>query len=432
MNHLESHWMPFTSNRYYKSHPKLLTKADGMYYISDDNRQIIDGTAGLWCVNAGHNQPKITHAIQQQAVTLDYAPGFQMGHPLSFELAQQLTDLAPDPFKHVFFTNSGSESADTALKIALAYQQARGKAQCHHLVGRSRGYHGVGFGGISVGGIANNQKGFQLLPNVSHLPDTHNLEHNAFSKGQPQWGVHLADALLDIIEATPNIAAVMVEPVAGSTGLLVPPLGYLPRLRQICDEHDILLIFDEVITGFGRIDGPFSAPYFHAIPDIITTAKGLTNGTVPMGAVLVSDDIYHTIVDSAPQGGIEFFHGYTYSGHPLACAAALASISVYEEQGLFKRAQQMSEFWQETVHQLHELPQVKDIRNIGLAAAIELEPIENAPGQRARKVFENAYNKGALVRYSGENIVLCPPLIIEPEQINDLVSILADSLETTS
>ncbi|WP_367608246.1 aspartate aminotransferase family protein [Legionella sp. W05-934-2] len=428
MNQLESLWMPFTANRYFKSHPKLLVKADGMYYTTNDNRLILDGTAGLWCVNAGHNQPKITEAIQQQAATMDYAPGFQMGHPQAFELAQQLAQIAPEPLNHVFFTNSGSESVDTALKIAMAYQHARGKPERQHFVGRERGYHGVGFGGISVGGIATNQKGFQLLSNVSHLPSTHDIAHNAFSKGQPTWGAHLADALLDIIANTPHIAAVIVEPVAGSTGLLVPPQGYLQRLRTLCDEHDILLIFDEVITGFGRVDGPFSAPFFHVIPDIITTAKGLTNGAVPMGAAIVRDDIYHTIVDSAPQNGIELFHGYTYSGHPLACAAALASLTVFEEQGLYHRAQQLSEFWQHSVHSLRGLPHIVDIRNIGLAAAIELEPIEGAPGQRARDVFNSAFDKGALVRYSGETIVLSPPLIIEQAQITQLVSILADSL----
>lgn len=429
MNHLESFWMPFTANRDFKFAPRLLTEANGLYYTTEDNRKILDGTAGLWCVNAGHNQPGITKAIQQQAEKLDYAPGFQMGHPIAFELAERISQLAPEPLKHVFFTNSGSEAADTALKIALAYQHARGKPERNHLVGRMRGYHGVGFGGISVGGIANNQKQFKLLPDVSHLPSTHDLNHNAFVKGQPEWGVHLADSLLDIIAQTPNIAAVMVEPVAGSTGLLVPPKGYLERLRQICNDYDILLIFDEVITGFGRIDGPFSAPFFGVIPDMITTAKGLTNGTVPMGAVLVRDDIYHTIVDTSPQHSIELFHGYTYSGHPLACAAALASLAVYEEQGLYHRAQQLSDFWQNSIHQLRGLPRVIDIRNIGLAAAIEFEPNEDEPGAWARSVFNRAYAKGALVRFSGDTVVLSPPLIIEQAQISDLISILAESIQ---
>jgi beta-alanine--pyruvate transaminase len=431
MPELQAQWMPFSANRYFKSNPKLISSADGMYYTTLDGKQILDGTAGLWCVNAGHNQPLITEAIQKQAATLDYAPGFQLGHPLAFEFAEKLAALAPEDLSRVFFTNSGSESADTALKIALAYQHAKGEPWRNHLVGRKRGYHGVGFGGISVGGIANNQKVFKLLPDISHLPDTHDLEHNAFSKGVPAWGAHLADSLNVIIEQSPNIAAVMIEPVAGSTGVLVPPKGYLERLRKICDDNGILLIFDEVITAFGRIDGAFASNYFGVIPDIITTAKGLTNGAVPMGAVITRQAIYDTIVNAAPENNIELFHGYTYSGHPLACSAGLASLEVYKTQGLFERAQRLSDYWQTIVHELKGLPHVIDIRNIGLIAAVELNPRAEAPGQRAMDVFHKAYAKGAMIRVTGDIIALSPPLIIEKEQIDSLVSTLAESIKET-
>lgn len=426
---LDAHWMPFTANRAFKQSPRLLVAARGMYYTSADGRQILDGTAGLWCVNAGHCRDPIVAAIAAQAAELDYAPSFQLGHPLSFQLARRLASMLPGDLDHVFFANSGSEAVDTALKIALAYHRARGDSARVRFVGRTRGYHGVGFGGISVGGIENNRRAFaaQLLPTVDHLPHTHDLGRNAFSRGEPDWGAHLADDLERIVaeRGAETIAAVIVEPVAGSTGVLVPPRGYLQRLRAICDAHGILLIFDEVITGFGRLGAPFAADYFGVVPDMMTVAKGLTNGAVPMGAVFVRHGIYEAVVDGAEQGGgIELFHGYTYSGHPLAAAAALATLDVYGVEGLFQRAASLADYWADAVHSLRGIPNVVDIRTIGIIAGIELESRAGATGARAFEAMVQCFNRGLLIRITGDIIALSPPLIIERGQIDEAVDIL--------
>ncbi|AFY61765.1 aspartate aminotransferase family protein [Synechococcus sp. PCC 6312] len=429
---LEAFWMPFTANRQFKTQPRLLVFAQGMYYTSHDQRQILDGTAGLWCVNAGHCRPEIVAAITEQAATLDFGPTFQMGHPGPFHLAHRLAELTPPGLDYVFFTNSGSEAVDTALKMALAYHQQRGEGTRVRLIGRERGYHGVGFGGISVGGIAPNRKFFgSLLSGVDHLPHTHNLEQNAFSQGVPAWGAHLADELEKIVALhdASTIAAVIVEPVAGSTGVLIPPQGYLQRLRDICDRHGILLIFDEVITGFGRLGTAFAADYFGVTPDLMTVAKGLTNGAVPMGAVFARDSIYQTFMDG-PSAGIEFFHGYTYSGHPLACAAAAATLSLYKQDGIFHQAQAIAPFWQEAIHSLKGSPHVIDLRNLGLVAGIELAPRPGQPGQRGFDCFQACYAKGLLIRVTGDIIALSPPLIINKSQIEQIVSTISDVLKT--
>ena len=429
---LEAHWMPFTANRAFKRAPRLLVAAKGMHYTAADGRQILDGTAGLWCVNAGHAREPIVHAIANATARLDYAPGFQMGHPGSFELAGRLAEILPADVDHVFFTNSGSEAVDTALKIALAYFQARGEPKRARFVGRQRAYHGVGFGGISVGGIEYTRKAFaaQLLPLVDHLPHTHDLGQNAFSHGQPTWGAELADALETIVaqRGADTIAAVIVEPVAGSTGVLVPPKGYLERLRALCDKHGILLIFDEVITGFGRLGAPFAAQALSVVPDMITCAKGITNGAVPMGAVAVRRGIYETVVDPAP-AGIELFHGYTYSGHPIATAAGLAALDVYRAEGLFDRARELAPIWERAVHGLRGLPHVIDLRNLGLMAAIELEPRAGAPGARGFELFLDCFQRGALVRVTGDVVAMSPPLIISQEQIEQLMETLAQGLK---
>ena len=431
---LEALWMPFTANRQFKANPRMLVAAEGMHYTSDDGRRILDGTAGLWCVNAGHGDPRIVGAIQRQAATMDYAPAFQMGHPLAFELAERLAQMMPGDLDHVFYTNSGSESVDTALKIAIAYQRARGEGTRTRLIGRERGYHGVGFGGISVGGIVSNRKFFgPLLAGVDHLPHTHNLEHNAFSRGEPAWGAHLADELERIVALhdASTIAAVIVEPVAGSTGVLIPPRGYLQRLREICDKHGIVLIFDEVITGFGRLGASFATDYFDVQPDLVTTAKGLTSGTVPMGAVFARKHIYDAFMNG-PEHLIELFHGYTYSGHPLACAAALATLDVYEQDGLFQRAAELSAYWEDAVHSLKGLPHVIDLRNLGLIAGIELAPIPGKPTARAFDVFLKCYEKGLLIRTTGDIIALSPPLILEKAHIDAMFGTLADVLKTAA
>ncbi|BAC07960.1 omega-amino acid:pyruvate aminotransferase [Thermosynechococcus vestitus BP-1] len=428
---LDPFWMPFTANRQFKQSPRLLVSAAGMYYRSIDGREILDGTAGLWCVNAGHCRPEIISAIAQQAATLDFAPTFQMGHPGPFQVADRLRRITPDPLNHVFFANSGSEAVDTALKIALAYHRLRGEGTRQRLIGRERGYHGVGFGGISVGGIAPNRKFFgSLLAGVDHLPHTHNLEHNAFSKGQPTWGAHLADELerLVALHDASTIAAVIVEPLAGSTGVLIPPQGYLERLRAICDRYGILLIFDEVITGFGRLGAPFASQYFGVTPDLITVAKGLTNAAVPMGAVIVRDEIYETFMQG-PAGQIEFFHGYTYSGHPLACAAALATLEIYEKEALFERAASLAPYWQEAIHSLRGLPHVIDIRNLGLVAGIELAPREGQGGPRGYDALCRAFEAGLLIRVTGDIIALSPPLIVERSHIDQMVDILSRVLQ---
>ncbi len=423
--------MPFTANRQFKANPRILVSAKDMHFTTDDNRSILDGTAGLWCVNAGHARETIAEAVKQQVLRLDYSPAFQMGHPGAFELAERLVKMIPGNFDRVFFTNSGSESVETALKIAIAYHRVKGEGTRQRLIGRERGYHGVGFGGISVGGIGTNRKFFgSLLTGVDHLPHTHNLEHNAFSRKQPEWGAHLADELERIVALhdASNIAAVIVEPVAGSTGVLIPPKGYLERLRAICDKYGILLIFDEVITGFGRLGSSFATEYFGVVPDIVTAAKGITNGTVPMGAVFVKEGIYDAFMN-APENAIELFHGYTYSGHPLACAAALATLDIYEEERLFERADKMAGYWEDAVHSLKGVRHVIDVRNLGLVAGIELESIAGKPGKRAFDCFLQCYEKGLLIRTTGDIIALSPPLIIEKEHIDRLVEILTGVLQ---
>ena len=429
---LEPYWMPFTANRAFKAAPRLFVGASEMHYVTEDGRRVLDGTSGLWCVNAGHCRPRIVEAIQKQAATMDYSPAFQMGHPAAFRVAERVAKLAPGDLDRVFYTNSGSEAVDTALKIALAYHRSRGEAQRSVFIGRERGYHGAGFGGISVGGMTANRKAFgSLLPRVDHLAQTHSLEHNAFSRGQPQWGAHLADELesriIPLHDAS-NIAAVIVEPMAGSAGVLVPPKGYLERLRAICDRHGLLLIFDEVITGFGRLGPCFAAEAVGVVPDMITIAKGLTNGTVPMGAVIARNGIYEAIVNAAPAGTIELFHGYTYSGHPLATAAAEATLDLYEEERLFQRGQALAPYFQEAVHSLREMPHVIDIRNMGMVAGIELESRPGKPAERAQKVFLSCYEKGVLIRTTGDIIALSPPLIISKSQVDELVGVLGAAL----
>ncbi|NQE33126.1 aspartate aminotransferase family protein [Microcoleus asticus] len=431
MTNMDAYWMPFTANRQFKANPRMLVSAKDMHFTSDDNRSILDGTAGLWCVNAGHARETIAEAVKQQVLRLDYSPAFQMGHPGAFELAERLVKMIPGNFDRVFFTNSGSESVETALKIAIAYHRVKGEGTRQRLIGRERGYHGVGFGGISVGGIGTNRKYFgSLLTGVDHLSHTHNLEHNAFSRKQPEWGAHLADELERIVALhdASNIAAVIVEPVAGSTGVLIPPKGYLERLRAICDKYGILLIFDEVITGFGRLGSSFATEYFGVVPDIVTAAKGITNGTVPMGAVFVKEGIYDAFMN-APENAIELFHGYTYSGHPLACAAALATLDIYEEERLFERADKMAGYWENAVHSLNGVRHVIDVRNLGLVAGIELESIAGKPGKRAFDCFLQCYEKGLLIRTTGDIIVLSPPLIIEKEHIDRIVEILTGVLQ---
>ncbi|CAH2604562.1 Omega-aminotransferase [Rhodovastum atsumiense] len=430
-NDLASFWMPFTANRQFKKAPRLFVAADRMHYRTDDGRSVLDGTAGLWCCNAGHNRPKIVEAIRRQAGELDYAPAFQMGHPKAFEFANRLVAIAPDGFDHVFFTNSGSESADTALKMALAYHRIRGEAQRTRLIGRERGYHGVNFGGMSVGGIGGNRKMFgQLLPGVDHIRHTHDPARNAFSRGQPEHGAEFADELerLCALHDPSTIAAVIVEPMAGSTGVLIPPKGYLERLRAICDKHGILLIFDEVITGFGRLGTPFAVDHFGVRPDLFTIAKGMTNGVVPMGGVFVTGKVHDAFM-SGPEYMIEFGHGYTYSGNPIACAAGIGTLDTYAEEGLLTRGAELAEYWADALHSLRGLPHVIDIRNLGLIGAIELEPIPGDPTKRAFSCFLDAFEHGLLIRTTGDIIALSPPLIIEKPQIDELFGKLADVLK---
>ena len=422
-NDLDAFWMPFTANRQFKQAPRMLVSAKDMHYTAADGRKILDGTSGLWCVNAGHCRPKITEAIQEQAARLDFAPTFQMGHPLAFELANRLAGIAPDGLDRIFFTNSGSESVDTALKIALAYHRVRGDGSRTRLIGRERGYHGVNFGGISVGGIVGNRKMFgTLLSGVDHLPHTHLTAQNAFSRGEPEHGANLADELerLVALHDASTIAAVIVEPVSGSTGVLVPPKGYLKRLRELCDKHGILLIFDEVITGYGRLGTPFAADYFGVIPDIMVTAKGVTNGVIPMGAVFVKGAIHDAFMNG-PDYMIEFAHGYTYSGNPMSSAAALGTLDTYKEEGLLTRAAELAPHWEEALHSLRGERNVVDIRNIGLMGAVELEPRPGQPGKRAFEAFVKAFERGALIRVTGDIIALSPPLIVSPGQIDELV-----------
>lgn len=431
-NDLNAFWMPFTANRQFKKNPRMFVAAKDMHYTTSDGRQVLDGTAGLWCCNAGHCRPKIVEAIQKQAAELDYAPAFQMGHPVAFELANRIIDIAPKGIEHVFYTNSGSESVETALKLAIAYHRARGEGARTRLIGRERGYHGVNFGGISVGGIVNNRKVFgTLLAGVDHLPHTHLPHLNAFTRGQPEHGANLADDLERIValHGAETIAAVIVEPMAGSTGVLMPPKGYLEKLRAITKKHGILLIFDEVITGFGRLGSAFAAQHFDVIPDMMTTAKGLTNGVIPMGAVLTTADIHDAFM-TGPENLIELFHGYTYSGNPIAAACGVATLEVYKEEGLFDRARELEPYWQEAIHSLKDHPHVIDIRNMGLIGAVELQPIEGAPTKRAFNAFLKAYEKGILIRTTGDIIAMSPPLIISKAQIDELIGTLGDVLQT--
>ena len=424
---LKNLWMPFSANQAFKAKPRLMNEAKGVYYKKVDGTSVLDGTSGLWCCNAGHNHPKIVQAIQSQAEKLDYAPSFQMGHPLGFTAAEKLLELSPSvDFQYVFFTNSGSESVDTALKIALGYQQHRGKTDKTILVGRERAYHGVGFGGISVGGLPLNKKHFSLLDNVDHIVTTHNLEKNAFSRGIPEWGSELADDLLSIIEkhGADRIAAFITEPMAGSTGVLIPPKGYLEKIRAICTEHDILLIFDEVITGFGRLGTSFAAQYFDVIPDMIVCAKGLTSGTVPMGAVMVKNEIYDTYQDGDPKT-IDLFHGYTYSAHPLAAAALIATLEVYTEEGLFDQAAEMAPYWEDALHSLKGVDHVIDIRNLGFVGGIEMSSRNGEVGKRGYDVFENAFHEeNVLLRFTGDIIALSPPLIAEKHHVDQIMDSL--------
>jgi beta-alanine--pyruvate transaminase len=431
---MDAFWMPFTASRQFKQAPRMLAKAAGMHYWTPEGRQILDGVAGLWCVNAGHARPRIVKAIAEQAAELDFAPSFNMGHPKAFELAERLVEITPPGLDKVFFTNSGSEAVETALKMAIAYHRVRGEGTRTRLIGRERGYHGVNFGGISVGGIVGNRKMFgSLLGGVDHLRHTHDLTKNAFSHGVPEYGAELADDLerMVALHDASTIAAVIVEPVAGSTGVLVPPKGYLERLRAICDKHGILLIFDEVITGFGRLGSPFAATHFGVTPDLMTAAKGITNGCVPMGAVFARRAI-HDVFMTGPEHVIEFAHGYTYSSHPLACAAALATLDTYAEEGLLTRGAMMAPVFENAVHSLKGVPGVIDVRNIGLVAGIELEGIPGLPGKRAFDILLECFERGVLIRTTGDTIALSPPLIVEASHIDQIVSTVADVIKAKS
>jgi beta-alanine--pyruvate transaminase len=433
---LDNYWMPFTANRQYKAAPRLLASAEGMYYTDVDGHKILDATSGLWCVNLGHGRRRIIEAVERQLRTLDYAPSYQMGHPTAFEFAEKLAANAPGGPKsgldRIFFTGSGSESVETALKIAIAYQRAIGQGTRTRLIGREKGYHGVGFGGISVGGIVNNRRMFPQIP-ADHLRHTLDTERNAFTKGLPQHGLELAEDLerLVALHGAETIAAVIVEPVAGSAGVVLPPKGYLERLRAIADKYGILLIFDEVITGFGRLGAPFATDYFGVVPDLVASAKGITNGSIPLGAVFAKRAIYDALMQGPPNV-IELFHGYTYSGHPVACAAGIAALEIYQEEGLLTRASELAEYWQDALHSLRGQPHVMDIRNLGLLGGVELTPRDNAPGARAYEVFVDCLRQGVLVRFTGDTIALSPPLIVEKHQIDTAVSALADALKRVS
>ena len=431
---LDAWWMPFTANRHFKAAPMLLARAEGMHYFTPEGRPVLDGAAGLWCVNAGHGRRDIVEAVSDAITQLDYAPPFKIGHPFAFRAADALKAVLPAGFGNVFFVNSGSEAAETALKIARAYHVARGEPDRVWLIGRERAYHGVNFGGISVGGIPYVRAAFgPLLREVDHLKHTHDPARNAFSRGQPENGADLADDLLRIIgeHGAEKIAAVIVEPMAGSTGVLPPPKGYLERLRAICTEHRILLIFDEVITGFGRLGAPFAAQRFGVEPDMIAMAKGMTNGTIPMGGVAVQSHVYDALMQG-PVEVIELFHGYTYSGHPAASAALIATLQIYEREKLFDRARQLENYWEESVHMLRQAPNVADVRNLGLVGGIELAPLEGRAGARANDVYRRAFQNGLLVRVTGDTIALSPPLIISEDQIDELVEKLGDAIAASS
>jgi len=430
-NDLQACWMPFTANRQFKKAPRLIRSAEGMHYTTVDGRKILDSSAGLWCCNAGHRSPRIVKAVQTMVHELDFAPSFQFGHPSMFELANRMLDILPDHMAHVMFTNSGSEAVETALKIAIAYHHARGEGQRFRLVGRERGYHGVNFGGTSVGGIVNNRKVYgALLAGVDHMRHTHQLERNAFSRSQPENGAELADDLerIAMLHGPETIAAVIVEPVAGSTGVLIPPKGYLERLRGLCDKYGILLIFDEVITGFGRLGSPFAATHYNVMPDIITCAKGLTNGIIPMGAAICTAEIHDAFMHG-PEHLIELFHGYTYSGNPVASAAGLAALETYREDGIFDNARKMAPALEEGVHALADHPHVIDIRNEGMVAAVELEPYPDAPTKRANEIMLKAFERGLMIRATGDIIALSPPLIAEQKHLDELFGILGRILQ---
>ncbi|MEN3398055.1 aspartate aminotransferase family protein [Brucella melitensis] len=430
---LDNFWMPFTANRQFKAAPRLLASASGMYYTDVDGNQVLDGTAGLWCCNAGHGRKRITEAVERQISTMDFAPIFQMGHNVAFDFAEKLAAIAPGgaeaKLDRVFFTNSGSESVDTALKIAIAYQRAIGQGTRTMVLGREKGYHGVGFGGISVGGLVNNRCVFPQIP-ADHLRHTLDIEKNAFSKGLPANGIELADDLERLVQlhGAEKIAAVIVEPMSGSAGVILPPKGYLERIRATADKYGILLIFDEVITGFGRLGTPFAVDYFGVVPDLVTTAKGLTNGAIPMGAVFAARKVYDGLM-TGPENAIELFHGYTYSGHPVASAAGLATLEIYAEEGLLTRGAGLADYWQEALHSLKGAPNVIDIRNLGLVGAVELASRKDAPGARAYDIFVECFKKGLLIRVTGDVIALSPPLIIEKEQIDTIISVLGDAIK---
>lgn len=423
-NDLEAFWMPFTANRAFKKNPRMIARADGMYYYTPEGKPIMDGTAGLWCCNAGHKRRPIIEAIQAQAEELDFAPNFQFGHPKVFAAAARIAALAPGDLDHVFFAGSGSEAADTALKIAIAYWNVLGKGSKTRLIGRERGYHGVGFGGISVGGIVSNRKFFgSLLAGSDHMPATYDREKQRFTKGEPDYGAHFADELERIVTLhdASTIAAVMIEPMSGSTGVLPPPKGYLKRLREICTKHNILLIFDEVITGFGRLGHAFAAERYDVVPDMITFAKGVTSGTVPMGGVIVRKPIFDAFMNG-PDNAIELFHGYTYSGHPLAAAASLATLDIYRDEGLFERAKMLEPIWADAVMDLKEEPNVLDIRTLGLVAGIDLASRPDGVGKRGYEAMEHAFHEeGLMVRLTGDTLALTPPLIVTEEQIGEIV-----------
>ena len=431
---LDNYWLPFTPNKKFKANPRLLTSAKGMYYKTDDDREVLDGIAGLWCTNAGHCHPKIVEAVQNQVAELDYATAFNMSHPKAFELAEKISSLTPEGLDRIFYGNSGSEAVETAMKVALAYHASKGEGQRTKFIGREKGYHGVNFGGVSVGGLTPNRKSFgPLLPGIDHMPHTWDVEHMAFSKGQPEWGLHLADELEKILmlQDPSTVAAVIIEPVTGSGGVIVPPKGYLERIREICTKHNVLLIFDEVITGFGRLGCCFAANRFDVRPDMITMAKGLTSAMIPMSAVAFDNSIYDQLMEG-PEAMIELFHGYTYSGHPVACAAGIATLDVYEEEGLFDNAKAMEPHFEEAIHSLKGLNQVIDIRNIGLMGAIHFGSDGLPATEFAAKVFQHCYDNNVLVRYSGEFLVLSPSLIVEPTHIEKIIEALKTAIHSVN
>ena len=431
---LDNYWLPFTPNKKFKANPRLLTSAKGMYYKTDDDREVLDGIAGLWCTNAGHCHPKIVEAVQNQVAELDYATAFNMSHPKAFELAEKISSLTPEGLDRIFYGNSGSEAVETAMKVALAYHASKGEGQRTKFIGREKGYHGVNFGGVSVGGLTPNRKSFgPLLPGIDHMPHTWDVEHMAFSKGQPEWGLHLADELEKVLmlQDPSTVAAVIIEPVTGSGGVIVPPKGYLERIREICTKHNVLLIFDEVITGFGRLGCCFAANRFDVRPDMITMAKGLTSAMIPMSAVAFDNSIYDQLMEG-PEAMIELFHGYTYSGHPVACAAGIATLDVYEEEGLFDNAKAMEPHFEEAIHSLKGLNQVIDIRNIGLMGAIHFGSNGLPATEFAAKVFQLCYDNNVLVRYSGEFLVLSPSLIVEQTHIEKIIEALKTAIQSVN